>query len=399
MRIGMMADLYKPHLSGVTNYIELNKTYLEAAGHEVFVFTMGDVSYHDGEANVVRSPGLPITDTGYHLNFFYTRKAKRLLQTMDVVHVHHPFISGWLAMRYCQPRQIPIIFTNHTRYDLYAQAYVNILPGALSLGFLEAYLPAFCAAADMVVSPSQGMADVLRRLKVDAPIEVIPNGVDIQRFIHVKAPLDRADLGFAHDDILLIYAGRVAPEKNLALLIQAFNGVAEAVPNAHLLILGSGPSLEEVQKLATGSPAAANIHFLGRVSYDQVPPYLAMCDAFVTPSVSEVHPLSVIESMAAGLPILGIHSPGVSDTVEDGVTGYLSSNDVAAFTAKLTRLCVEPRRRRKLANAARQASYRYDIKHTGPEMLGHYERLAAAPRPRRRSAAESLNAVLERFLS
>jgi glycosyltransferase involved in cell wall biosynthesis len=99
------------------------------------------------------------------------------------------------------------------------------------------------------------------------------------------------------------------------------------------------------------------------------------------------------------LPILGIHSPGVSDTVEDGVTGYLSSNDVAAFTAKLTRLCVEPRRRRKLANAARQASYRYDIKHTGPEMLGHYERLAAAPRPRRRSAAESLNAVLERFLS
>jgi glycosyltransferase involved in cell wall biosynthesis len=93
------------------------------------------------------------------------------------------------------------------------------------------------------------------------------------------------------------------PEKNLALLVQAFSGVAETVPNAHLLILGTGPALEEVQKLALGSTAAANIHFLGRVSYDQVPPYLAMCDAFVTPSVSEVHPLSVIESMAAGLPV------------------------------------------------------------------------------------------------
>jgi glycosyltransferase involved in cell wall biosynthesis len=170
MRIGMMADLYKPHLSGVTNYIE-QKAFGTRATY-VFVFTMG--TWLPTAVNVVR-PRPADHDTGFHLNFFYTRKAKALLQTMDVVHVHHPFISGWLAMRYCQPKHIPIIFTNHTRYDLYAQAYVTILPGALSLGFLEAYLPVFCAAADMVVSPSQGMADVLRRLKVDVPIG-IPNG-------------------------------------------------------------------------------------------------------------------------------------------------------------------------------------------------------------------------------
>jgi 1,2-diacylglycerol 3-alpha-glucosyltransferase len=399
MRIGMMVDLYKPHLSGVTNYVEMNKRYLEEAGHEVFVFTIGDVGYKDDEPNVVRSPGLPITDTGFHLNFFYTRKAKALLQTMDVAHVHHPFFSGWLAMRYCQPKGVPIVFTNHTRYDLYAQAYVSVVPGALSLGLIEAYLPLFCDAADMVVSPSQGMADVLRTLKVEAPITVVPNGVDIQRFIEVEQPLDRADFGFGRDDILLIYAGRVAPEKNLPLLIQAFNGLIETVPNAHLLILGSGPSLEDVQKLAAQSNASASIHFVGRVSYDQVPPYLAMCDVFVTPSVSEVHPLSVIESMAAGLPVLGIRSPGVSDTVEDGVTGYLASNDLAAFTAKLTRLCVEKRRRHAMGQAAREASRRYDIKHTAAEMLQHYKRLAAAPRRARRSAAQSLNDVLDRFLS
>ena len=65
MRIGMMADTYKPHISGITNYIELNKRMLEEAGHEVYVFTFGNTDYEDDERHVVRSPGLPLTDTGF----------------------------------------------------------------------------------------------------------------------------------------------------------------------------------------------------------------------------------------------------------------------------------------------------------------------------------------------
>ncbi len=139
MRIGMMADVYKPHVSGITHYIDLNKRYLEKAGHEVYVFTFGDQNYKDDDPRVIRSPGLPLVDTGYYLSFRYNRGAKKLLQTMDVVHVHHPFLSGRLALRYCEPVRIPIIFTNHTRYDLYAQAYFPILPEEISDGILQAY--------------------------------------------------------------------------------------------------------------------------------------------------------------------------------------------------------------------------------------------------------------------
>jgi len=76
MRIAMMADVYKPHVSGITNYIDLNKRYLEKAGHEVFVFTFGDQDYHDEELHVIRSPGLPLVDTGYYLSFRHTAAAK-----------------------------------------------------------------------------------------------------------------------------------------------------------------------------------------------------------------------------------------------------------------------------------------------------------------------------------
>ena len=105
MRIGMMVDMYKPHISGVTNYVSLNKRMLESRGHKVFVFTFGDEDYEDDELYVVRSPGVPLNvhDTGFHLSFRYSQPAQRKVKSMDVVHVHHPFLTGPLALRYCRP--------------------------------------------------------------------------------------------------------------------------------------------------------------------------------------------------------------------------------------------------------------------------------------------------------
>ena len=143
MRIGMMVDVYKPHISGITNYISLNKEYLEKRGHEVFVFTFSEEAYQDDESNIIRSPGLPLLDTGYFISLRYNQEARKLLLTMDVAHVHHPFLSGSLALLYCQPKNIPIVFTNHTRYDLYSRVYLPPMADVVGLAALKAYLPAF----------------------------------------------------------------------------------------------------------------------------------------------------------------------------------------------------------------------------------------------------------------
>jgi len=396
MRIGMMADAYKPHISGITNYIDLNKRYLERAGHDVFVFTFGDLDYQDGEARVIRSPGLPLQDTGYYLSFSYNRAAKRLLQSMDIIHVHHPFLSGRLALRYSRPLQIPILFTNHTRYDLYAQAYLPMMPEEISDGLLKAYMPSFCEAVDLVVSPSAGMEKILRGLDVKSPIEVVPNGVELERYRKIE-PLPRADFGFGADDILFIYVGRLGPEKNLNFLLRAFNGVAQAFDHVRLLILGDGPARADIEALASDFGLAGRVRFEGMIPYERLPAYLSMCDAFVTASVTEVHPLSVIEGMASGLPVLGIRSPGVGDTVEDGVTGFLTDEDTAAFAVKMTRLVTEPGLRKKMGAAARQASSHYAIERTTQIMLKIYERLCYESRPRQRGLRFRIRTFIEQF--
>ena len=398
MRIGMMADTYKPHISGITNYIDINKRYLEKAGHNVFVFTFGDLDYRDNEPRVMRSPGLPLADTGFYLSWRYSRQARKLLKTMDVVHVHHPFLSGRLALRYLRPLRIPVIFTNHTRYDLYAQTYLPMMPEEVSQGLLQAYMPSFCQAVDLVIAPSAGMKRVLQDLNVSVPIEVLPNGVDLSRF-HEAQPLARGDFGFSESDILLLYSGRVAPEKNLAFLLRSFSGVAQALPNTYLLILGSGQKQyeEELHSVVSGLGLSQRVHFTGLIDYDRIPAYLAMCDAFITASVTEVHPLSVIEAMGAGLPVMGIHSVGVGDTVEDSVTGFLATHDLAAFTAKLTRLCLDRELRARMGDSARKASTAFAIERTTKSMLQHYERLIAESIPRRGTWGVRLRSLLEQI--
>lgn len=395
-----MVDSYKPYISGITNYVEINKQYLEKAGHEVFVFTFGDLEYQDSEPNIIRSPGVQLADTGFYLSMRYSRQAKALLQSMDIVHVHHPFLSGRLALRYCRPAKIPIVYTNHTRYDLYAQAYLPMMPEEVSVGLLQSYMPPFCKAMDLVITPSAGMEKVLRELKVEGTIEIVPNGVDLTSFQSAE-PLARESFGYKADDVLIVYAGRIALEKNLPLLIDSFSGIAKVIPNVHLILLGGGVQQyeEEIREYVERQNMPNRIRMTGRIQYDQLPAYLAMCDIFATASVTEVHPLSVIEAMGAGLPIVGIESVGVGDTVRDGETGYLATHDPSAFTAKLMRLCMDPQLRQQMGRSAREASSAYAIERTTTVMLQHYEQVVKDATPRKDNFETRLRQILENFLS
>lgn len=386
MRIGMMADAYKPHVSGITNVIDLSKRFLEDAGHEVFVFTFGGYDIQDDEPNIIRTRGLPLVDTGYYFSVRYNSKAQKLLQTMDIIHVHHPFTSGRLAIRYCKPNGIPIVFTNHTRYDLYAQAYLPMVPEVLGDTFLRAYMPSFCKSCDLVIAPSPGLRQVLINLGVDSPIEVIPNGVNIKPFQSVKQPVPRQEFGFKDEDDILTYMGRLGVEKNLTFLLRAFAGIAKTYQNVGLLMIGDGSERENLEDRVRIMNISDRVHFTGMIPYQELPAYLAAADAFVTASVSEVHPLSVIEAIASGLPVVGIQSPGVGDIIQNNVTGYLAQEeDLAEFTAKISRIILDDEDRKRMSREASETARKYAYENTTAVILDHYQRLVMEFADRKRS--------------
>lgn len=383
MRIGQLTEVYKPVVNGVTNFISLHKGVLESWGHKVFVFTLGHKDYEDEELHVIRSPAIPLSDTGYHVSFRFSRRARKKIKTMDVLHVHHPFITGRQAVSLGKRYGIPVVFTNHTRYHLQARHYMPFVPEGLSRGFLEAYLPNFTDQCDLVVAPSRGIKQSLQEMGVTCDVKVIPNGVDVDRFRHPTAPLSKPDLGLRDSAVVAITVGRLGPEKNLPFLLRAFTQMASDVPDLHLVVIGSGPEEENLGEMAHLLGLTSRIHLVGSVPYEEIPNWLAVADFFAFASVSESHPLVILEALAAGLPVLGIPCPGVEDTLAHGLNGLCSPEDVDIFAAQMRRLAAEPELRSKLAGWARESCDQYDIRHTSAKLMSHYERLVEE-RARRR---------------
>ena len=132
-----------------------------------------------------------------------------------------------LQLRYCTPLNIPIVFTNHTRYDLYSQAYLPFVPKTISEAGLKTYMSPFFRACDLVIIPSESLYHLLiDQFSFVSSCVVIPNGIDLEPFYKEIKPLDRQILGFSNDDIIAIFVGRIAPEKNLTFLLSSFQMAA-----------------------------------------------------------------------------------------------------------------------------------------------------------------------------
>ena len=371
MRIGMVTACYKPVINGVTRMVSLYKQQLEALGHEVYVFTLGEPDPAGEESRVIRSSAMPLGESGYYVSVGYSSEARSLIQEMDIIHCHHLFMSVELAHRYAK---CPIVYTNHTRYDLYTGTY-SPLPQPAADALMRRIWPEFTDFADVVITPSKSVKRVMLDFGVQQRIEVIENGVDLRPFLSPPHPFTKTKLEIPEDSLLLVYVGRLSSEKNLTQLFEQFAIAQNSVPHLHLLLIGSGPSENDLPILAKHLRIADNVHFSGPVDYEDVANYLAAADIFVTASVSEVHPLTVIEGMAAGLPVVAPASPGIVDTVVSGKTGLLANLYEEGLANSIVELATNSNLREIMGANAREVSYKYDIKKTVEQSIGLYNEL------------------------
>ncbi len=193
-------------------------------------------------------------------------------------------------------------------------------------------------------------------------IAVIPNGVDP---IFFASPERTGPLR------TIITVANLRPEKSHETLLAAAVGLIESHPSLRFQIVGDGPRRHELERIATTLGLGAHVEFLGH--REDVPALLAAADAFVLPSRTEAFPNSVIEAMAAGIPVVACAVGGLLDLVQDGRTGLLvPPDDSAALAAALRALADDPRRARAMGKAGRrlvQQRYSFD------RMVGSFDDL------------------------
>ncbi len=373
MRIGMATACYEPLVNGVTRMISHYKYGLEEQGHSVCIFTLGGENAGNSKETVFHSKGAPLGNTGYHLSLRYHPAARLKMGQMDILHCHHLAMSLEFAHRY---GNAPIVYTNHTRYDLYTGVYSRLPQPAANAIMRLAWRP-LTDLCQVVIAPSRQAANTMRRFGVRRPIEIIPNGIDLAPFFNPTFPMNKSVAGLpASATPIFVYAGRLAKEKNLSVLIRQFADVCRRLPAARLLMIGRG-NPAGLKRLAQALDVAGNITFVGEVEPAQMPAWLQLADIFVTPSLSEVHPLTIIEAMAAGLPVVGIDAPGVGELVGHGQTGLLAETparlgETMAALGENLAIC------RQFGAAGRRASRKYAISATTRRTLDLYAELILA---------------------
>jgi glycosyltransferase involved in cell wall biosynthesis len=239
-------------------------------------------------------------------------------------------------------------------------------------------------SAWVAVSEAQTSYLVSRKGVPGSRLHHIPNGVTIPDGPKLSREVARRRLGVPLDAFVIGTVSVLRPEKDHATLIGAFSSVAREVPSAMLVIAGDGPSAHEVRACAESRGLRDRVMFTGAVT--DVGAVLSALDVYASSSVTEALPLSIMEAMGAGLPIVATEVGGVRELLDAGGAGVMvPPSDENALGEALIELSNDPERARVLGKAARVASRRYDagvMAHAYESLL---DELIAEPQTRRRS--------------
>ena len=357
MRIALFTNNYLPFCGGVTISVETLRRGLEARGHEVWVMAPRFRGSHDGAPGVIRYPSIPATTyPEFPLAIPYAPAVTARVRALDVdvFHAHHPFLLGPAAERLARRAGRPLVFTYHTRYEKYAH-YVPLTRPLVEAAAVR-LSTRFAARVDAVIAPSVVVRDELVRRGVQAPVAVVPTGVDLQRFRPGDRRAARRALALPEDDPVLLYVGRLDREKSVDRVLLAFERVASTVPRARLLVVGHGKEAERLRRRAAMLTAAGGVQFFGVRAHDTLPVCYQAADLFLFASETETQGLVLAEAAACGLPAVAVDASGCDEVVRDGDTGLLTKNDPTALAEAAIGLLLDSERRAAMAVRARDVA-------------------------------------------
>jgi glycosyltransferase involved in cell wall biosynthesis len=364
VRVGLFTNNYLPFCGGVTVSVETLRRGLESRGHQAWVLAPRFPGAVESPPRTLRYPSIPAaTYPEFSLAVPYSPRLARQIRALDfdVFHAHHPFLLGPAARRLARRQGRPLVFTYHTRYDKYAH-YVP-LRRSLVEAAARRLSTRFAARADAIIAPSATLRDELRARGVAAPIAVVPTGVDLTRFSPGDRVEARRQRGLDERALLVLYVGRLDPEKSVDRVLAAFERVAGTLPGARLLLVGQGTQGDELQRTAARLHAGTRVTFAGVCRHEALPEYYRAADLFLFASETETQGLVLAEAAACGLPAVAVEAPGSAEVVHDGDTGVLTKGDPAALAEAAIGLLIDPARRATMALRARQLAEReFDVR-------------------------------------
>ncbi len=362
--IAFVTETYPPEVNGVAMTVGRLVDGMRQRGHRVEVLRPRQGAAdaggeHDVPFAGVALPGYPGLQFGLPAGGALRRRWRQ--RRPDLVHVVTEGPLGWSAVAAARRLGIPVTSGFHTNFDRYSVHY--------GMGWLRpavaAYLRMLHRRTRATLVPTAALAAELAGEGVPG-VRVVGRGVDTVLFDPARRSAElRARWGVAGDGPVCLYVGRLAPEKNLALVEKCFAALQVWHPAARLVWVGDGPS---ARKLAQEHPEH---HFAGMRTGEDLAAHYASADFFLFPSLSETYGNVVAEAMASGVPVLAYRSAAAAELVVDGDNGrVVAPGDEKAFVEAALWALEDGERLRRMGERARSAM----LPRGWPDVVASFER-------------------------
>ena len=363
---------WSPRSGGVARYLRSKRNWLNA--HTTWRHTIMVPGPSTSETKHVSGVRLPFSG-GYRFPLRRRATARAIIeQRPDLIEVGDPYRCAWSALDAGQQLGVPVAAFYHSNVQALAQRW---LPRA-SHAPVRQYLRHLYRRFDAIFAPSGWAADALLQLGLDNVV-LQPHGVDCEMFHPRWRDLSwRDELGYASSDIVLLYAGRFAPEKNLDRLAAAVDRLGHPY---RLVAMGDGPSPPRGARL-TLVPYQSNPAALARV--------LASADMFVHAGDQETFGLGALEALACGTPVIARACAGLADLVDGRAVIGVEHDDVAALADAISSVAPVAA---TLRTEARLRSLQFDANRTFAQLLQRYTTLCLSMRPIDAETAERYAAL------
>lgn len=314
MRILFVTATYSPSINGVAYQVQILKRAIEKLGHQVMVLAPSFPGYTDTEKLVVRYPSFPNPFAKSHpigIPLLNQNEVEKF--SPQIIHTHHPLIVGKLAILLANKYLAPLFFTAHTNYQQYLYHY---FPYGLEFTskLLSSDIMTLAKKCHFIICPSPETQNRIARLGIQNT-SVIPNCIEDGVF--KPTPKKKATAP------TLVYAGRIEKEKNPLKLIEISRHLKTLSPNFKLYLAGTGSMLQQVSLLINKYHLQQNVLVLGETPRLLLPHLYQNANLFITASTSEVMPLSIIEALSCGLPVIALKNSNLESLVTHNKNGLI----------------------------------------------------------------------------
>lgn len=373
----MLTNTYTPHVGGVARSVECFAQEYRRLGHQVLVVAPEFPDQPEGEEHVVRVPAIQ----QFNGSDFSVRlpapgilsKAVRDFEP-DIIHAHHPFLLGDTAQRLASSLDLPLVFTHHTMWE----RYTHYVPGDSPVlqRFTKELATHYANLCDLVFAPSESIARVLRSRGVEVPIEVVPTGVDVERFAQGDSQRVREKYQLPEKAFVVGHVGRLAPEKNLPLLTRGIAMFMRGNRNAYFLLVGRGPSEDEIEQILRRYRVHDRLRKVGTLQGKELIDAYAAMDVFAFASTSETQGIVLVEAMAAGNPVVAVDAPGAREVVIDGKNGRLLPREDPRSLARALQWVAQHKEPSQLRENARNRAAEFSTQRCAETALEAYHHLS-----------------------